>query len=97
MNDLIYRQTAINMLCSKCTVDKPETCSTIQKGDNWCEEVYTLQRVPSAQPEEVIPVSWIEAKIERLMMAGDAFNGLSASIIRVMLNEWKREQKGGPK
>ena len=51
MNDLIYRQTAINMLCSKCTVDKPETCSTIQKGDNWCEEVYTLQRVPSAQPE----------------------------------------------
>lgn len=53
MNDIICRQTAINMLCSKCTVDKPETCSTIQKGDNWCEEVYILQRVPSAQPEIV--------------------------------------------
>lgn len=52
MNDIIYRQTAINTLCSKCTVDKPETCSTIQKGDNWCEEVYILQRVPSAQPEQ---------------------------------------------
>ncbi len=51
VGDIISRQTAINTLCSKCTVDKPETCSTIQKGDNWCEEVYILQRVPSAQSE----------------------------------------------
>ena len=61
MNDIIYRQTAINTLCSKCTVDKPETCSTIQKGDNWCEEVYILQRVPCAQPEQ----KWIPCS-ERL-------------------------------
>lgn len=44
------------------------------------------------QPEEAIPVSWIESIIERFMMAGDAFSGLTASIIRVMLNVWKREQ-----
>lgn len=49
--DAISRQAAIDALCSKCTVDKPETCSTIQKGDNWCEEVYILQNVPSVQPE----------------------------------------------
>lgn len=53
VGDKISRQTAIDMLCSKCTVDKPETCSTIQKGDNWCEEVYMLQRMPSAQPDRM--------------------------------------------
>ena len=51
MDDLIYRQMAVNMLCSKCAVDKPETCITIQKGDNWCEEVYTLLTMPSAELE----------------------------------------------
>ena len=49
--------------------------------------------LPSAQPEEAIPVSWIESRIERFMMAGDAFSGLTASIIRVILNEWEKEQE----
>ena len=51
MSDLISRQAAIDALCKQCTVDRPETCSTIQKGDKWCEEVYTLLKLPSAQPE----------------------------------------------
>ena len=51
MNDLISGQAAIDALCKQCTVDRPETCSTIQKGDKWCEEVYTLLKLPSAQPE----------------------------------------------
>lgn len=55
--------------------------------------LYELTVMPSAQPEEAIPVSWIEAKIERFMMAGDAFSGLTASIIRVILNEWEKEQE----
>ena len=54
-----------------------------------------LEGLPSTQPEEAIPVSWIESRIERFMMAGDAFTGLMASTIRVMLNEWKKEQEGG--
>ena len=82
MSDLISRQA----LCEYALNQKDKS---VTPND--------IMRFPSAQPEEVIPVSWIEAKIERLMMAGDAFNGLSASIIRVMLNEWKREQEGGPK
>ena len=49
--DTISRQAAIDALCKQCTVDRPETCSTIQKGDKWCEEVYTLFKLPSAQPE----------------------------------------------
>ena len=56
-----------------------------------------IRALPSAQPEEAIPISWIEAKIERFMMSGDAFRGLTASIIRVMLNEWKKEQEGDTK
>ena len=51
-DDLISRQAAIDALCKQCTVDRPETCSTIQKGDKWCEEVYTLLKLPSAQPEQ---------------------------------------------
>ena len=51
MDDLISRQAAIDALCKQCTVDRPETCSTIQKGDKWCEEVYTLLKLPSAQPQ----------------------------------------------
>lgn len=47
------------------------------------------------QPEEAIPISWIEAMIKKFMMTGDAFSGLTASIIRVMLNEWKKEQEEG--
>ena len=52
MSDTISRQAAIEALCKQCTVDRPETCSTIQKGDKWCEEVYTLLKLPSAQPEQ---------------------------------------------
>ena len=51
MQDLISRHAAIDALCKQCTVDRPETCSTIQKGDKWCEEVYTLLKLPSAQPD----------------------------------------------
>ena len=51
MNDLISRQMAIYALCSLCTVNKPETCPTIQDGDIWCKEVYTILNLPSVQPE----------------------------------------------
>ena len=54
-----------------------------------------VKALPYVQQEEAIPISWIESRIERFMMAGDAFSGLTASIIRVMLNEWEKEQEGG--
>ena len=50
--------------------------------------------LPSAQPKEAIPISWIEAMIKKFMMTGDAFSGLTASIMRVMINEWKKKQEG---
>ena len=51
---MIYRQDAIDALCAECTVDNPKTCSTIQEGDRWCDEVYILLNLPSAQPETII-------------------------------------------
>ena len=50
-NDTISRQAAIDALCAECTVDNPKTCSTIQEGDRWCDEVYILLNLPSAQSE----------------------------------------------
>ena len=77
-----------------------EKDTDLRKWDSGCWIRYklfenVLREQPTVQTEEAIPVSWIEAKIERFMMAGDAFSGLTASIIRVMLNEWKKEQEGG--
>ena len=71
MSDLISRQAAIEALCKQCTVDRPETCSTIQKGDKWCEEVYTLLKLPSAQPEQ----RWIPCS-ERLPEERDWYLGI---------------------
>ena len=60
---------------------------------NGTEEV--LRSLPSAQPEEAIPISWIEGKITRFIEMDNAFSGLTVSIMRAMVNEWKREQEGG--
>ena len=49
---MIYLQDAIDALCAECTIDNPKTCSTIQEGDRWCDEVYILLNLPSAQPEK---------------------------------------------
>ena len=48
---MIYLQDAIDALCAECTIDNPKTCSTIQEGDRWCDEVYILLNLPSVQPE----------------------------------------------
>lgn len=42
-------------------------------------------------PAEAIPVSWIESRIERFMTMNNAFGGLTANIMLVMLNEWRKE------
>lgn len=84
-SDVINRQDAIDALMER--FKRIPTTAIIAKN--------IIENLPSAQPEEAIPVSWIEAIIKKFMMAGDAFSGLTASIIRVMLNEWKKEQEGG--
>lgn len=53
-DEYIRREDAVDAICSECTVDKPTTCSTIIKGDNWCEEVHILLNLP---PADVVPYS----------------------------------------
>lgn len=100
MNDLIERQAAIDALdfeivhmTAYCD-GKNEGNPLVQYNKGLEDGKKAIEALPSAQPEEAIPVSWIEAIIKKFMMAGDALSGLTASIIRVMLNEWEKEQKG---
>ena len=91
-NDLISRQATIDAVhnCYDNFLDFTSTGETVADS---IEDI--LSELPAVQPEEAIPVSWIESRIERFMMAGDTFSGLTASIIRVILNEWEKEQEGG--
>lgn len=57
-NNLIDRQTLIDAYCAQCTVDKPETCSTIRYGDKWCTEVYMMQHMPSIDATPVKHGMW---------------------------------------
>lgn len=59
MKKLIDRQTLIDSFCSQCTVDKPETCPTIQYGDKWCNEVYTILNAPTVDAVPVVYSEWI--------------------------------------
>ena len=58
--EYICIQDAIGAICSKCTVDKPTTCSTIIKGDNWCEEVHILLNLSPADVTPVVHGKWIK-------------------------------------
>jgi len=44
------------------------------------------------QPVEAIPVAWIEAKITRLIAMDNEFAGLTAHVIKTLLNEWRIEK-----
>lgn len=57
-NDYIRREDAVDAICSECTVDKPTTCSTIIKGDNWCEEVHILLNLSPADVAPVVHAYW---------------------------------------
>ena len=97
MDDLISRQAAIDAIQNEVepfAIVKPGTTCVIGAGVKNADVIRTIEQLPPAQPEEAIPVSWIEARIKRFMTMDNAFGGLTANIMLVMLNEWKREQEG---
>lgn len=85
--DTISRQAAITALSHMCSEDEKGITVSRANVDSM------LKSLLPAQPEEAIPVSWIEARIKRFMTMDNAFGGLTANIMLVMLNEWKREQE----
>jgi len=89
-DDVIYRQAAVDA-ARKCSVKEvTPDYMLIDKAEIMTE----LMMLLPAQSEEAIPVSWIEAKIERFKAEDNTFCGPTANIMHVMLNEWKREQEG---
>ena len=90
MDDLISRQAEIRWVKTECNPYGKPTLD-FESGKRVIKH---LEQMPPAQPEEAIPVAWIEARIERFMTMDNAFGGLTANIMLVMLNEWKREQEG---
>lgn len=103
--DIISRQAAIEAIAGCTNIKSAEGLMEYVKKhhleDGWSGGVLAainaVKDLSSAQPEEAIPVSWIEAKIVRFMEMDNSLSGLTASIIRTMLNEWRREQEGGTK
>ena len=88
MAELIYKNDAITALSHMCSEDEKGITVSRANVDSM------LKSLLPAQPEEAIPVSWIESRIERFVTMDNAFGGLTANIMLVMLNEWKREQEG---
>lgn len=85
MSDLISRKAA-KLKVARVVWEKGDT---MEDFNDKCVDC-----LDDVQPEEAIPVSWIEAKIARFMSMDNAFAGLTANIIKTMLNEWCEEAKG---
>lgn len=47
---------------------------------------------PTVQPEEAIPVSWIESEIAEMKSAGEASSYILAELIGAMVRKWREEQ-----
>ena len=87
MDDLISRQAAITALSHMCSEDEKGITVSRANVDSM------LKSLLPEQPEEAIPVSWIEAKITQLISMDNEFAGLTVHIIKTLLNEWKAEQR----
>ena len=85
MDDLISRKAA-KLKVARVVWEKGDTADDF---NDKCVDC-----LDDVKPVEAIPVSWIEARIERFKAEDNAFCGLTANIMHVMLNEWKREQEG---
>jgi len=92
MDDLISRQAAIEAICKEGTRLERNGTVAMCEIKQWCIDL--LERLPSAQPEPAIPLSWIEGQIGWLKGLDNAFSTLSAEQILAMMNKWKDEQDG---
>ena len=89
MDDLISRQAAIDAAA----------LSAAEWDGMYVQDINgrirkALEKLPTAQPEEAIPVAWISAQIERLKGMDNLFADLTADIIQTTLNEWRKEMEG---
>jgi len=88
MDDLISRQEAIEEQ-EAYMAEKP-----LDGYEDECSLIDILKKLPSAQPEPAIPLSWIENHIERLQSLDNAFANLTAVQISTMVQKWRDEKDG---
>ena len=88
--DIIYREDALMCLTGEYPAD-------FKHDELIAKFIRRIRKLPSAQPEEAIPVAWISAQIERLKGMDNLFADLTADIIQTTLNEWRKEQEGETK
>ena len=81
VSDMISRRAAIDAIMS----EYPEPHYPA-----WYAEI--LKKLPSAEPEPAIPLSWIEGRIKWLKSLDNAFSTLTAVQISAMVNKWRGEQ-----
>ena len=87
MSDLISRQAAIDCEYQVKIINDIEYVML-------SEVQMKMRKLPSAQPEPAIPLSWIEGQIGWLKGLDNAFSTLTAGQILAMMNKWKDEQNG---
>ena len=86
MDDLISRQAVIDAVADALKGVFIEYQDIAEK---------LIGKLPSAQPEPAIPLSWIEGQIEWLRSLDDAFASMTAGQISAMVEKWKGEQERG--
>jgi len=86
MDDLISRQAAIDAINSWRGRFSEEYNEAIDDCEN------SIKKLPPAQPEPSIPLSWIEEYIEWLKSLDNEFVNLAAAHISVMVKKWRDEQ-----
>ena len=95
MDDLISREDALNF---KTKIPDLPGDTTMEEANGWSAGVRMYQKyikgLPPAQPEEAIPLSWIEAKCEWLWDLDNGLSTLSALTIKALVDQWKEEQDG---
>jgi hypothetical protein len=51
-----------------------------------------IKKLPSAQPEPAIPISWLEKEVEHLESRENSFAVLDAMQLKALIKRWRGEQ-----
>ena len=86
MSDLIDRQAAIDALME--ILNRPNHAEFLYT-DEICK---ALEQMPSAQPEEAIPVAWLEERAKWFEGMDNPFAKIEANNIRVMIKKWRSKK-----
>ena len=97
MSDTIDRQAAIEAIGKTSdelyeNIKKGATFPQRQWFDGMAQAQSILENLPSAQPEEAIPVAWLEEQAKWFESMDNAFAKIEASNIRMMIKKWRGEK-----